>query len=63
MKLKSFSLLTVLACVAAFDASAAGRSNMYSNINMTNAEGSTIQINRGYSESNYDTDYGYVKRT
>ena len=63
MKLKTFSLLTVLACVAAFDASAAGRSNMYSNINMKNAEGSTIQINRGYSETNYDTDYGYVKRT
>lgn len=57
MKKSLFGFCAVLGCVAALDASAAtGRSAVYSSIDMRNADGDTIRINRSASES-YSNDF------
>lgn len=57
MNIKFFGIFAVLGCVAfGADVNAAGRSSMYSSINMTNSDGDTIRINRSAYES-YSNDY------
>lgn len=55
MKKNLFGFCAVLGCVAALDASAASsRSSMYSSIDMRNADGDTIRINRSAYDSYSD---------
>ena len=55
------SLLGVFAVIGFIGtASAANRSNMYSNISMRNSDGDTIRINRGVSES-YNDNHRYAR--
>ena len=56
MKKNLFGFCAVLGCVAALDASAAAsRSSMYSSIDMRNADGDTIKINRSSYDSYSDS--------
>ena len=55
MKVSFFGLIAVLGCVATANTAFGG--NVYSNIDMRNANGDTIRINRGYSVDGGDRSY------
>jgi len=63
MNIKHLGIFAVLGCIAMMgDGMAAGRSSMYSNIDMRNSGGNTIRISRGV-ETSYSDDYGYARRS
>ncbi len=63
MKKNLFGLCAVLGCVVALDASAAAsRSSMYSGIDMRNADGDTIRINRSSYDS-YSDGTGHMRHS
>lgn len=64
MNMKFLGFCAVLGCVAFVSDGMAGRSSMYSNIDMRNADGDTIRVNRAAVESYRDNyDYGYVRKS
>ena len=63
MKKKYLNVVAALGCFGVVGTGmAAGRSGMYSNIDMRNSNGDTIRIQRGYGDARAD-DYSYVRRT